>query len=87
MILGESPRAATCFHLERYQFLRRHEILRRLEDFSMAIRKIFGLNGPVMEELILRRLCERLDVDYENVKDNQFEVAVEKLRKRSAGLM
>lgn len=85
MVLGESPRAAIYFHLERYHSLRKDEIPRRLKDFSSATRGIFGSGGPVIEKLILKRLCEELSVDYENVKEKEFQAAAEELKRRSAG--
>ena len=84
MELGESSRAIVYFYVERNFSLKKTEIPKRLEDFSTAIRRIFGLGGIVMEELILKRLCEKLNVNYESVKDNEFHVAIEKTKKSLA---
>lgn len=85
MVLGESPRAAIYFHIEKYSSLKKDEVPQRLNDFSTATRKIFGMGEPVMEKLILKRLCQKLNVNYESVKGREFQVAVEEIRKRSGG--
>ena len=87
MVLCESARPVIHFRLEIYHSLRKDKIPRRLKDFSSATRKTFGSGGPVIEKLILRRLCEKLSVDYENVKEKEFQAAAEELKRRSAGPM
>jgi len=81
MVLGESVRAAIYLYLERYHSLKKDEIPQRLENFSKAMRKIFGSGGPVIEKLILKRLCQKLNVNYESVKDKEFQAAVEETMK------
>lgn len=83
MVLGESPRAAIYFRMERDYSLKKDEIPQRLADFSAAIRKIFGQAAPVIERLILRALCKEFNVNYESVKHNEFQSVVEEVRKRS----
>jgi len=85
MELGESSRAIVYFYVERNLSLKKVEIPKRLEDFSAAIRKVFGMGGLVMEELILKKLCEKLNVYYESVKNSEFHVAIEKAKKSLAG--
>ena len=41
----------------------------------------------VIERLILKKLCSKLNVNYENVKDNEFKSAVKEVKKRSTGPM
>lgn len=82
--LGESARAAIYFHIERNSSIRKEEIPGRPGDLSMAIRKIFGEGGLVLERLMLTKLCERLQVSYGRVEGMDFASAVEELRKLTA---
>lgn len=84
MILGESCRASIWYYLKRDFSIERNEAQRKIEDFCLAIRKIFGSGGPVIEKLILRRLCDKLNLDYQDVKDSTLQIAVEKIQERRA---
>jgi len=84
MLLGKSGRAATYFHIESIFHLPKQEIPQRLEDFSKAVRKIFGVGGQLIEQQILKELCKRLGVNYQWVKGNKFRIAVDKVRKLSS---
>lgn len=81
--LGQSVRALIYFRVERDHSLRKDEIPQRLGDFFSTIQGIFGEGAAIVEKWIVERLCEELGVNYENVKDQGFPVAVEEVRKRS----
>jgi len=87
MVIGESPKAAMYVYIEGVYSLAKEEIPQRLQDFSSAVQKIFGSGGLVIEKLILRRLCEKLNVNYGSVRYKGFQAAVEEVRERSAGPM
>lgn len=82
MLLGESGAAAIYFHMEGISSLKRSEIPRRLKEFSLATATIFRAGAPVLEQSILRTLCEKLGMDYESVKAVEFQTALETVRQR-----
>ena len=83
--LGESAKAAIYFHIERNSSVRKEEIPKKPRDLSVAIRKIFGEGGLVLEKLMLTKLCERLQVSRGRIEGMDFASAVEELRKLSTG--
>ncbi len=54
--LGESPKTAIYYHLEKAFQIRRLEIPERVEDFSSALERLFGLGAKHLEILFMRRL-------------------------------
>jgi hypothetical protein len=60
--LGKSCRRALYFHLEKTFLLPRRQIPERLEEFDKALRAIFRSGATFLEKLILRELCEMLEV-------------------------
>jgi hypothetical protein len=87
LVLGDEPKATIYSLLESQHFIEKEEIPRRLGDFSLSIRKIFGAGGPVVERLILKKLCQQLDLEYQAFKQNDFQKAVEQCRKTSIARM
>jgi len=84
MAIGKSCRTSIYFYIEKSS-IKRDQIPQRLEDFSSTIQKIFGQGSLVIQRLILRKLCAKLNVNYESVKDREFQVAVGEIRNRQAG--
>ena len=58
--LGESVRTAIYFHLENAFGIRRHEIPYRIDDFSDALEKIFGLGARSLEIMFMKHLRNRI---------------------------
>lgn len=58
--LGESSKQAIYFHLEKRFHIKKQEIPLRVEDFTDAIEKIFGLGADFLEILIMKRLHEKI---------------------------
>jgi len=58
--LGESSKQAIYFHLEKRFHIEKQEIPLRVEDFTDAIEKIFGLGANFLEILIMKRLHEKI---------------------------
>lgn len=81
--LGESPKQAILFHLENTFKLRQEEIPKNLTEFKKALEKIFGPGASYLERLILERLCDKLNLDFERIKteNSDFLDNVEKLKK------
>ena len=66
-----------CFHMKRVSSLEKSEMPRKLKEFSLAVAAIFKESAPAVEKPVLRRLCEKLSMDYESFKDLQFQAALE----------
>jgi hypothetical protein len=79
-LLGETGAATMCFHMKRVSSLEKSEMPRKLKEFSLAIATIFKESAPAVEKPVLRKLCEKLNIDYESVKDLQFQAALETVR-------
>lgn len=79
-LLGETGAATMYFHMKRVSSLEKSEMPRKLKEFSLAIATIFKDSAPAIETPILRKLCEKLGMDYESVKDLQFQAALETVR-------
>jgi hypothetical protein len=79
-LLGEIGAATMYFHMKRVSSLKKSEMPRKLKEFSLAVATIFKESAPAVEKPILRKLCEKLGMDYESVKDLQFQAALETAR-------
>ncbi len=83
MDLGESTKALLYTYLAAALSLKRDQIPKRLEDFDVAIEDIFKLGRKVIDGLVLKTLCDKLNVDYAIVKDMGLQKAIEEIKKRS----
>lgn len=72
--LGESPKQAIYFHLEKNFHVRKHEIPYKIETFASAIEKIFGSGANLIEIMIMKRLYEKVEptVTLHGYKDFTF---------------
>jgi hypothetical protein len=66
LVPGEIVRTAIYERIERSYQLRREEIPEKLETFHRALQELLGAGGKVMEKLIVRNLCRRLGLSFEN---------------------
>ena len=62
--LGEAVKASIYFHLEHKFLITRQEIPYRIEDFSDALDRIFGLGAKHLELLIMKHLYEKVNCLY-----------------------
>jgi hypothetical protein len=81
--LGESCRSLLYTYLAAALQLRKDQIPKRFEDFTVAIRDIFKLGSRVIDGLVLKTLCDKLNVDYGLVKDMELQTAIEEIKRRS----
>ncbi len=58
--IGESPKQAIYFHLEKAFKIKKYEVPYRIDDFADAIEKIFGLGANFLEILIMKYLYEKV---------------------------
>ena len=63
--LGKSSKKAVYFHLAKSFNIERKEIPKRVEDFTQAIEKIFGLGAIFLQVLIMKHIYEKAGVIFE----------------------
>ncbi|MEM3697134.1 MAG: hypothetical protein QXQ94_06505 [Candidatus Bathyarchaeia archaeon] len=80
--LGDSPKQAILFHLEASFNLKREKIPTNLTEFAKALEGIFGPGASYLERLIVKRLYEKLGLEFEGSTDTDFLKCVENLKKR-----
>lgn len=78
-VLGQSATNVIFFHLERQMRVRKEEFPRNVGGFCSCLTEILGLGAPVLEDLILKRLCSKLQIQYDSKLT--FEGHVNMLRK------
>lgn len=69
-MLGESAANVIYFYLERDFSIRKDEIPKKLEDFDVALKKIFGAGALTLEKIIEVQLYTNLHIKYEDTEDN-----------------
>lgn len=70
--LGESGKHMIFFHLEKSYSIKKHEIPKKPEAFAKGLEKIFGAGASVLEKLIVKSLCSKLELSYEDVESRSF---------------
>jgi len=65
LVLGETPKKAVYYHLEKKSHVKKDEIPEKLEDFILGIRQIFGSGASLIEKRIIEELSKELDVPIE----------------------
>lgn len=80
--LGDSPKQAILFHLEETFKIKKEQIPDRIEEFKGALEKIFGPGATYLENIIVKRVYEKLSLEHEEPKDQDFLDSVESLKKR-----
>ena len=73
LYLGESSRQSIYFHIEMNFKLSRNEIPQKLEDFQLALEKIFGIGSRFIEILIMKSLYAKIGRPLRMEKNEQFE--------------
>ena len=83
-VLGETASEMTFLHLERYRGLKKAEIPRKIEEFSSALTELLGTGTCLLENLFIKRLYSKLEVEYEK-SELRFADQVEGLRRKFEG--
>jgi len=81
-VIGEPSKKILYFHVEDKFLLKPEDISKQPELFVLALRQLMGKAGSYIVSLILKKLCEEYNVDYENIKDLSFEYAVKEIREK-----
>jgi len=82
--LGESSKHAILFHLEMSFKIKKEHIPVNLTEFAGALEGIFGFGASYLEKLILKRLCEKLGVEFEETEVSNFVECVSKMQQQTA---
>jgi len=80
--LGDSPKQAILFHLEDSFKIKKEQIPENITEFAKALEKIFGPGASYLEKLIVKRLHEKLGLDFENAESRDFLEHVDNVKKR-----
>jgi ribulose kinase len=81
--LGESCRELLYTYLAAALSLKKEQIPKRFEDFTTAIKDIFKLGSKVIDGLVMKTLCDKLNVDYALIKDMELQAAIEEIKRRT----
>jgi len=79
--LGENPRKAIYFHLQRNFQLQRESIPKETNGFSRALNNIFGPGAEIIEKFILKELYQRLELNFEEKEGFTFADYVKEAKK------
>ena len=60
--LGESSKQSIYYHLDSSFRIKKQEIPDKVEAFTAALEKIFGLGANFIENLIMKRLMEKVEL-------------------------
>jgi hypothetical protein len=82
--LGESPKQAIFFHLEKDFSIRQQDISNNVEAFDGALKRFFGVGASFLETLIMRKLCEKVGISFQDLAlaDHGFVGTVLSVRQR-----
>ncbi len=82
--LGENAKQTIYYHLEHKFGIRRSEIPCRVEDFSSAMDKIFGLANKSIEVVLVQKLHEKVGCEFRaaSIGDFTFPKYVNMVRKK-----
>ena len=79
--LGDSPKQAILFHLETSFKIKREHIPANLTEFAKALEGIFGPGASYLEKLIVKRLYEKLGIEFDDAGFSDFLNCVNNLQK------
>ena len=81
--LGDAAKQAIYYYLENGAHINRQEIPHKVEDFTVAIWKIFGLGSNFLLILILKQLYEKIGESFDLPISNELDFikSVEQARK------
>jgi hypothetical protein len=79
--LGDSPKTAIFFHLKNSFEIGKNEIPTNLTEFAKGLEEIFGPGAFYLEKLIVKRLYEKLGLEFEEGETWDFLDYVENAKK------
>jgi hypothetical protein len=79
--LGDSPKRAIFYHLESHFKIKKENIPTNLTDFATALEKLFGPGATYLEQLIAKKLYEKIGLNPEKENCNNFIECVDKFKR------
>jgi PAS domain S-box-containing protein len=82
--LGEGAKTAIYFHIEKKYKIKKTAIPKKIESFTQALEKLFGIGSKPIELMLLQNLSSRVEVDDESftLEDVTFLTNLEKIKKQ-----
>ncbi|NIQ07877.1 MAG: hypothetical protein GWO20_19805 [Candidatus Korarchaeota archaeon] len=80
--LGDSPKQAVFFYLDKSFQIRKENIPTNIDGFTKALETIFGPGAAYLEKLIARRLYEKLGLEFKEAENCNFSEYVNNAKKR-----
>jgi len=81
--LGDSAKQAIYFHLEKSFKIKKLEIPNKIEEFALAIEKIFGDGAKLLEIQTMKRLHQKVGQDLRKYPRNDELLFTEYMRARA----
>lgn len=66
LAFGESVRHAVYYHIQKSYQVKREEVPDKLEAFHKALKDLFGAGATIIEKLMAKNLCSRLNLKLED---------------------
>ena len=79
-IFGDAATASICKHLEKNYDLKLEEIPSKLDVFSRALESYLDSGATVIEEIILKNLHSKSEVDSGRFREKTFQQRLSELR-------
>jgi hypothetical protein len=80
VVIGEPAKKILYFHIQNKYLLKPNEISSKPELLILALKNVLGVGGCFVEALIVKKLCEKYQLDYNQYKNLKTEEAIEKIR-------
>jgi len=80
-MLGESGKELVYYQLKNSYGLRRENVPEKPELFAECLYGLFGLGAKIIEATILKNLCVKLKIKYEEKKNAKFADCIKDIAK------
>jgi hypothetical protein len=85
LLLGESGKQATYYHIEKTFRLKRNTWHKNPEDFAEAVEQIFGLGAQLLLKAMAKELYADLGLKLQETKQTSFAYLVRKAERYTRG--
>ncbi|MEM2103791.1 MAG: hypothetical protein QW717_02720 [Candidatus Bathyarchaeia archaeon] len=81
--LGESGKTVVYYHFQKNSGVEREDIPEKPEVFIEFLNRLFGFGAKIIEEAIVKSLCSKLGIEYEEAKNAKFTDYLRKLAEKN----